>query len=247
MPHAFEVHKELTLDATPEQVWQAIATGPGIDSWYMGRNEIDPGAGGATRLTIGGHTEAADVTAWEPSKRLAYRGETGENGAFMAFEWLIEARDRGSTVLRLVHNGFLGDDWETEYDALNKGWDMYLHKLVQYLTYFPGRTATPVFAARPEAGAPDHAFASIRAALGLTAPVAEGDHVRLTPDGFAPIEGVVDYVSPTFLGVRTSDALYRFIYGMRSTFVVGHHLFAGHPDPERADAAWQSWLDHTFA
>ena len=30
----------------------------------------------------------------------------------MAFEYLIEGRDGGSTVLRLVHSGMLGDDWE---------------------------------------------------------------------------------------------------------------------------------------
>ena len=38
MGHEFEADKRAELDATPEQVWEAIATGPGIDSWFMGRN-----------------------------------------------------------------------------------------------------------------------------------------------------------------------------------------------------------------
>ena len=46
MTHPFEVSQEIELDATPEQVWEAIATGPGIDSWFMGRNEIEPREGG---------------------------------------------------------------------------------------------------------------------------------------------------------------------------------------------------------
>ena len=37
------------VHATPEEVWQAIATGPGIDSWFMGRNEVEPGEGGRPR------------------------------------------------------------------------------------------------------------------------------------------------------------------------------------------------------
>ena len=31
MAHPFEVRKDIEVDATPEQVWEAIATGPGID------------------------------------------------------------------------------------------------------------------------------------------------------------------------------------------------------------------------
>ena len=36
MAHPFELTHEFEVDATPEEVWQAIATGPGIDSWFMG-------------------------------------------------------------------------------------------------------------------------------------------------------------------------------------------------------------------
>jgi uncharacterized protein YndB with AHSA1/START domain len=34
--HEFEIREEIALDATPEQVWEAIASGPGMDSWFMG-------------------------------------------------------------------------------------------------------------------------------------------------------------------------------------------------------------------
>ena len=42
MGHDFETRNEITVDATPEQVWEAIATGPGIDSWFLGRNQVSP-------------------------------------------------------------------------------------------------------------------------------------------------------------------------------------------------------------
>jgi uncharacterized protein YndB with AHSA1/START domain len=46
MSRDFELHKEMELDASPEQVWEAIATGPGISSWFMGPHEVEPHVGG---------------------------------------------------------------------------------------------------------------------------------------------------------------------------------------------------------
>ncbi|GLY71782.1 SRPBCC family protein [Actinoallomurus iriomotensis] len=252
MTHEFEVRKEITLDATPEQVWDAIATGPGIDSWYMGRNELEPRVGGRGGLTLGGHTEESTVTSWEPGERLAYRTPENPDGTFMAFEYLIEGRDGGGAVLRLVHNGFLGDDWETEYEAMKTGWDMYLAKLAEYLTHFRGRVATPVFAARPQGPAPERLWAVLRKELGLTGDVKEGDRAALTVEGLPPIDGVIDYVDrPHFLGIRTEDAMYRFIHSgadRGNVIVLGHHLFAGTAGQKEAEHAWQGWLDGlTFA
>jgi uncharacterized protein YndB with AHSA1/START domain len=246
MPREFELRKEITLDATPEQVWEAIATGPGIDAWFMGRNQVEPREGGRSSMTIGGHTEEGVVTAWEPGRRFAYRGGSPDSAEFMAFEWLIEGRDDGTCVLRLVQSGVLGDDWETEYDALTKGWDMYLHQLAQYLGHFRGRPVAPVMAMAPGAGDAGHVWSVLSAGLGLDRPATEGDKVRLTPEGLAPIEGVVDYVSPEVLGVRTEDGLYRFIRGYEGSVAVGHHLFAGDVDQEEAERAWQAWLSRLF-
>jgi uncharacterized protein YndB with AHSA1/START domain len=246
MPREFELRKEITLDATPEQVWEAIATGPGIDAWFMGRNQVEPREGGRTSMTIAGQTEEGVVTAWEPGRRFAYRGGSPDSAEFMAFEWLIEGRDDGTCVLRLVQSGVLGDDWETEYDALTKGWDMYLHQLAQYLGHFRGRPVAPVMAMAPGAGDAGHVWSVLSAGLGLDRPATEGDKVRLTPEGLAPIEGVVDYVSPEVLGVRTEDGLYRFIRGYEGSVAVGHHLFAGDVDQEEAERAWQAWLSRLF-
>jgi uncharacterized protein YndB with AHSA1/START domain len=246
MPHEFELRKEITLDATPEQVWEAIATGPGIDAWFMGRNQVEPREGGRSSMTIAGHTEEGTVTAWEPPRRFAYRGGSPDDAEFMAFEWVVQGRDDGTTVLRLVQSGVLGDDWETEYDALTKGWDMYLHQLGQYLAYFSGRTATPVMAVQPGAGDAEQVWSRFSAGLGLAGPATVGDRVRLAPEGTAPIEGVVDYVSPQALGVRTDDGLYRFIRGFDGSVAVGHHLFADDVDPKEAELAWQAWLSRLF-
>jgi uncharacterized protein YndB with AHSA1/START domain len=249
MPHAFEVREEISLDATPEQVWEAIATGPGIDSWFMGRNEVEPREGGRNQLTLGGYTQQSTVTAWEPGRRFAFTGDENPDGTFMAFEYLIEGRDGGSTVLRLVHNGFLGDSWEAEYDGLSTGDRMYLGKLATYLKYFPGRTATASIQVwGPQVADPQRAWAAFTSALGLAGPVAEGDQATVAVEGLAPVDAVVDYVDqPTFLGVRSSDGLYRFIHGHEGTVVVEQHSFARDLDASQAEQAYQAWLARSFA
>ena len=188
------------------------------------------------------------MTAWDPPRRFAYRTPEAEDGRFIAYEFLIEGRGGGSTVLRLVTSGFLpGDDWESEYDALGTGWEMYLHLLGQYLTWFRGRAVTPVTVMAPGAADPAEFWPRLRGGLGLGGEVAESDKVRLTPEGLDPIEGVVDYVSPQTLGVRTEDGLYRFVRGHNGMVAVGHHLYGDDVDGDEAERAWQAWLERLFA
>jgi len=248
MPRAWEDRKEVEIDASPEQVWEAIATGPGIDSWFMGRSQVEPGAGGTVRTAIGANELESIVTRWEPPHRFGYRGRETEEGRFIAFEYQIEGRAGGSTVLRLVASGFLpGDNWEAEFEAMTTGGDLYFQTLVQYLLYFRGRTAWPISVFGPTVADWGQARQVLTGALGLTVGVAEGDPVRCTPvAGLPPMEGVVDYAYADHLGVRTPDALYRFLRGFYGGVVVGHHMFTEGRD-SAAEQAWQGWLTALFA
>lgn len=249
MGKEFEIRKEVELAGTPEQVWEAIATGPGISSWFMGPHNVEPREGGSITLDIPGAPEVGTVTAWEPPHRFAHRGTPAEDGSFHAFEYLVEGRDGGSCVLRFVHSGTTGDDWNDEFEAMTgHGWDMYLHTLAEYVAHFPGRYATYVTANGPQASADPDAWPVLERGLGLTSRPAIGDHVRLTPEGFAPIEGVVDYVEAGhFIGVRAADAMYRFhglsLLGM--PIAIGHHVF-DEIDPVSTGQAWESWLHGLF-
>jgi uncharacterized protein YndB with AHSA1/START domain len=234
MGREFEIRKEVELSATPEQVWQAIATGPGLAAWFMPM-EID--------------ADGPGVTAWEPGRRLAIRTPAAEDGTTQAFEYLIEALDGGSTVLRFAHSGFLGDDWSDEYEGMTgMGWDMYLHTLGQYLRHFPGRRAAFVLAEGPASTTDRASWPVLLRALGVPEGVVQGEEVRLTPAGIGPIDGVADYVTAHFLGVRSDNALYRFHgrYPLGMPIAVGHHLYADGVDTGQVGKAWQSWLDGVF-
>jgi hypothetical protein len=99
----------------------------------------------------------------------------------------------------------------------------------------------------PHVGDRDQAWEIFHRGLGLPGPVALGDRVRLTPEGLPPLEGVVDYLSPSFLGVRTDDGLYRFMHTFDASAGLGHHIFIDGLDQEETEKAWASWLTKLFA
>jgi uncharacterized protein YndB with AHSA1/START domain len=247
VPGEYEVNNEATLDASPEEVWEAIATGPGIDSWFMGRTELQPGTGGTVRTDLGGYVQESTITAWDPPHRFGYRSPTQPDGSFLALEWIVEGRAGGSTVVRSIGSGFIGaTDWEGEYDSLKKGGALYFHNLTQYVTHFRGRTAVPVSAARPFGDDSGRLWNVLAGGLGLPSIPRSGDAVRLTPVGLDPVDGVVDYSTEEFFGVRSDDGLYRFYPARGGFVVVGHHLFVNPDTATDLHSAWQSWLDNLF-
>jgi uncharacterized protein YndB with AHSA1/START domain len=240
MTEPFKIELETTLPASPEEVWEAIATGPGIDSWFMGRNEVEPREGGRAAMDTGGHREESLITAYEPGKRFAVRTDTAEDGRFMAFEYLIEGRDHGSTVLRVVHSGVLGDDWQDEYDALRRGWPFHLHTLHEYLAHFAGRTGVPVFGVAPSGEhTPQQVRRALAQALSLPVPVVVGALAHAAPAGLPPLDGEVVWSDDERFEVRGADGIYTFHQGP-GVVLMFHHLFG--PDPAGAEAAWQRWL-----
>ncbi|MEV8372561.1 SRPBCC domain-containing protein [Kribbella sp. NPDC056861] len=216
------IEAEIPLEASPEQVWEAISTEAGLTAWLF---PMDPSpeanAPGA-------------VLRWEPGHGFAIQAETS------AFEYLIEAQDDGSTVLRFVQSGFQSDDWEAEYEATARGWDLYFHTLQVYLTGFAGEPATYVVAEGPAWSGTPEAWEKFRAAVGG----AVGDKVELDVHGLGMVVGEVDYVGPSHLGITTENALLRFhdrsLIGM--PVALGHHYYGPGQDAERLADIWQSWL-----
>jgi uncharacterized protein YndB with AHSA1/START domain len=228
--------KEIELAATPEQVWQAISTPEGMSIWFVPHEhtgeELEADFGG-------GNTAAGQVLEWEPGKRVVYEAP-GDSP--MTLEFLVEGKEGGTTVLRLVQSGFVGDDWEAEYDGFGKGWDMFLYNLAEYFRHFPGLPAANVVATGVTTLPGETVWANLIARLG--ADPALGERVHLTPEGLEPIEGVVDLRDGSLLGIRTEHGFYRFMADDRHHLVNTIQYFYGVPvDRESRTAAWQSWID----
>lgn len=249
MGKPFEIVREFEVEASPEEVWDALTAGTAAWLWPM---EYEPREGGAA--PYGG-----TVTAWDPPHRLTGRTEIAEadlpeggpRQTLNQLDHLIEPREGGGSWVRYVHSGILVDDWDNQYDGANRHTDFYLHTLRQYLLHFGGRRA--VFSGADgtsaAAGAPDALDAAARA-LGLTGDDAEGDRVRvLLPGADAPVDAELDYRNGYFIGLRTSDAMVR-VFGRNrfgATVGVTVHDFAPGADAARTGARWQGWLDEVYA
>ena len=247
MGHQFAQHNEAEVPASPDEVWAAIATGPGIDSWFMGRNEVKTGAGGTVRTVFGEYTPELEITEWDPAHRFAYGSGQAPDGRFIAYEFLIQGRAGSSTVLRTVTSGFLpGDDWADEFEAMRMGGELYFRTLAEYLTYFAGRFAVPVTAFGPPGTSWSRDRSLLCRELGLAEPPEPGDPVRFTGEA-GSAEGAVYFASAHAIGVRTPDALYRFMRGFAKPVIAAHHLFAAGAEPDQARQAWEAWLSRTLA
>jgi uncharacterized protein YndB with AHSA1/START domain len=244
MAGEFEIRREVELQATPEEVWEAVATGPGNEAWLFPSGDIEPREGGAT-------ADGGRVTAWDPPRKFAVRTE-GEGGWFNALEFVLEGRAGGTTTLRYVHAGiFTEGDWDDQYDAVGQHTDFYLHTLGEYLRHFSPRRAiyvggSPEGIQGPQASARPDGFDALKRALGVGG---EGDRVQLAVDGLEPLDGVVDYLRPNFLGIRAGDALYRFFGRNAWGGPVGMaiHSFAEGVDDDATARAWKAWLEGVYA
>jgi uncharacterized protein YndB with AHSA1/START domain len=243
MSREFEITREVDLPAAPRDVWTAITADTAAWQFPTGM-EIPAGTT---------PPEDAPITTWDPPHRLVIRIESPD-GTFNALDYAIEARAGGTAHLRYVHSGILADDWEDQYDAIDGHTDFYLHTLAEYLEHFNGRPVT--YVGQPSAGIEGPSSAStadamdvLRAALGISGAGAVGDSLSASLGAAGTLEGVIDYSTPEFLGVRTADGLYRFFGRNHYGGVVGMsaHLFGANVDAGAREAALKDWLDSIYA
>ena len=248
-----KIELEIEVPGTPEEVWRAIATGPGISSWYV-PHVVEEREGGAASASFGPGPEMqvqGRVAAWDPPRRVVFDGGEGVGG--YAFEWLVEARDQGSCVVRLVNSGFgTGDDWDDQYDAMTEGWKLFLFNLKLHLEHFKGQTATASLPMTMWAEGPGGAWATLVPALGLPESMAVGDKVAVTAPDAPPLAGtvvrselgklalLVDEPAPgtAFVAAESHGSVgcgvsvWMYLYGPEGAAAV-----------ERDEPRWRSWLD----
>src|SRR5262245_26841549 len=105
------VQVEVEVQGTPEEVWRAISTGPGISSWFV-PTKMEEKLGGKIICHFGpGMDSSATITSWQPPVRFTAEDKwLGENGPVFATEWFVEARSGGVCVVRVVHSLFAETD-----------------------------------------------------------------------------------------------------------------------------------------
>ncbi|TDV47819.1 SRPBCC domain-containing protein [Actinophytocola oryzae] len=184
------------IAAGPEEVWAAITTASGSEAWSF-RADVEPNEGGAVRLHRGPFAPdaAATVTAWEPPRRFAYEEPPS------ATEYLVEARDRGSCVVRVVSTFPGGTEWDDLAEEAGNGWRMSLLVLRAYVTHFAGLRS-----ARLDLTAPVDAPVSARAEVGAVVATSLGVGGLTAGEEFhnALADGTVEHLGPYFTLLRAT-------------------------------------------
>ena len=191
------VQTEFEVPGTPEEVWQAIATGPGVSSWLVPAEfEERDGKPVAMRLDFGsGMKPSAVVTTWDPPRVLAMQADGFVPGSPpLASEWQIEAQAGGTCTVRLVHSLFAStDDWDDQLEYVESGWTAFLITLQIYLRHFRGQRSTLMRWMVPVAGPEAEAWQSLVAATGLQD--ARVGQRWTAPAGVPELSGTVEYMT----------------------------------------------------
>jgi uncharacterized protein YndB with AHSA1/START domain len=250
------IELEVEVPGSPEAVWEAVASGPGITAWFVPAR-VDGRVDGTVELDFGPGlgTETARITAWEPPRRFVAE-VAAEGRPSFATEWLVEARGGGTCVVRLINSGFgSGDDWDAEFDSTQEGWRLFLDNLRLYLTHFPGQPCSSVLVNGKAAGPETRAFADLAAALGLPAGAGVGDRVAATAADAPALAGVVERAEANMLTLLLEEPAAGIAFvasepaGDGSAYAsVYAYLFGGGAAEAAArdDKAWRDWMERHF-
>src|SRR5438445_12474843 len=114
------IQVEVEVPGTAEEVWQAIATGPGISAWFVPTEfEEQGGKPVAVKMNFGpGMESRATVTVWDPPRKFAGQSEGWGGSPPIATEWSVEARAGGACLARVATSVFASTaDWDNQLDG----------------------------------------------------------------------------------------------------------------------------------
>lgn len=253
------VEVEVEVPGTPEDVWQAIATGPGISSWFVPA-QVEESGGRPVAMTASfgpGMDARSVVTAWDPPRKFTKEYDAWMPGSpSFAEEWSVEARAGGTCIVRIVHSLFAStDDWDDQLEAGSAAWPAFLRTLQLYLTHFRGQHASLMQVTTPVAGTEAEAWETLTTAVGVKG-LGVGERWA-TSTGVAPLGGVVEYVTQdpydallradqpepgivslgafTYPGGPVMAAMNFYLYGEQAVATVA-----------RETPLWQEWLQDLF-
>jgi uncharacterized protein YndB with AHSA1/START domain len=252
------VAMEFTTPGTPEQVWEAMATGPGNAAWFT-RATIEEHVGGRLRFHFGADMSTeGEVTTWQPPETFGYVEREWMPGAPpVATEITITPRSGGQCTVRMVHSLFASsDDWDDQLESFEKGWPGFFEVLRLYLAHSPGAPAATFMVMTKADLDGITAWKALIGSLGLTE-IHAGESVR-TSEAPEPLTATVERVHQD----RTQRYLLMRLEGPTpGAASVGTYAWEGKANisvtlffygPGAADAAasseprWKAWLRERF-
>jgi uncharacterized protein YndB with AHSA1/START domain len=248
------VESEVEVNGTPEQVWEAIASGPGISSWFV-PSTLEQKVGGRAASSFapdGSMDSVGTITSWEPPQRFVVETEGGPGT--VASEWTVAAHAGGTCTVRVVHSWFAStDDWDEQFEGHTWGWLSFFAILRLYLKHFRGRPGVPVQLMAMSTGTPREAWDKLVRPLGL-ADASVGARVA-TPAGAPRLGGVAEIVNPPAwpgmilrLDEPTPALAHLFAMPMGGSVMlpVRFYCYGAAEVAKDVETEWKAWLAARF-
>lgn len=124
--HAVHIH------ASPQKVFQAVASETGLSNWWSTKVRADSRKGGIVDFTfVGDFHPDMKITALEAPQRLAWRCIAGhEPWQDNTFDFVLDERD-GETLL-LFTQEYARELDDERYGTYNFNWGYYINSLKSY-------------------------------------------------------------------------------------------------------------------
>lgn len=248
------IEAEVEVPGTPEEVWKAIASGPGISSWFV-PGKVEERVDGDALASFGpGMDSVGKIKVWNPPNQ--YVVETEQQSGKVATEWVVEARAGGTCVVRVIHRWFSDtDDWDHQFEGHAEGWRAFFRNLRLYLTHFPGQPSSAIQRTGFSPESKSQAWSALTNLLGLNVP-AVGQRVETSkeaPSFAGQVErvGIDEYPELLLrLDVPTSGIAHFFAMPMGGMVLlsVRFYLFGQQASAVTAEVEpqWQAWIMQHF-
>lgn len=246
------VEAEVEVPGTPEEVWAAIATGPGMSSWFVPSTSDERVGGAATNNFGPGMESVASIKKWNPPH--SFVAETTEGPGTVATEWIVEARAGGTCVVRVVHRWFSSsDDWDNQFEGHTYGWLAFFRILRLYLAHFQGQRCSAFQVAAFSKAPMPELWRTLMKSLAIP-----DDRPQVLPTPAAPVlAGIVekrgDDAHPELLlrlDQPAAGIAHMFAMPMGGQVILSIRLYlygdAGAAAVAGAERAWTKWLAETF-
>jgi uncharacterized protein YndB with AHSA1/START domain len=246
------VEAEVEVPGTPEEVWAAIATGPGMSAWFV-PSTSEERAGGVTTNNFGpGMESVATIKTWNPPQ--SFVAEIEEGPGTVATEWTVEARAGGTCVVRVVHRWFAStDDWDEQFEGHTYGWLAFFRILRLYLTHFPGQQSSAFQLAAFSQAPPLETWRSLMDALVLDEQSRQVASAPGTPVLSGTVERIGDEAHPELLLRLERPApglahMFVMPLGEQVMLSIRFYLYGdlGAAAAAEAESDWTNWLAKQF-
>jgi uncharacterized protein YndB with AHSA1/START domain len=148
-PETRAAEGEIEVNATAEQVWQALTDERELVRWFPLDAKVEPGPGGSYYLSwLNEFAATTKIQVWDPPHHLRTTWSFHEQGPTQITDYYIESR-AGRTVVRAVTSGFPVDEsWDGWVEGTERGWTFELRSLKHYLERHPGEPRHVVYLRR---------------------------------------------------------------------------------------------------